>query len=65
MLEIRKIRKLEISKKPVWGQEIWMDRAVSYTGFIYMGQDNTNLHEILTDIAAKGSLVEAILRMRF
>ena len=30
-----------------------MDRAVSYTGFIYMGQDNTNLHENLTDIAAK------------
>ena len=31
-----------------------MDRAVSCTGFIYMGwQDNTNLHEILTDIAAK------------
>ena len=53
MLEIRKIRKSEISKKPVWGQEIWMDSAVSYTGFIYMGQDNTNLHEILTDIAAK------------
>ena len=42
-----------------------MDRAVFYTGFIYMGQDNTNLQEILTDIAAKGSLVEAILRMRF
>ena len=29
--------KLEISKKPVWGQEVWMDRAVSYTGFIYKG----------------------------
>ena len=37
MLEIRKIRKSEISKKPVWGQEIWMDSAVSYTGLIYMG----------------------------
>ena len=56
-----------------------MDRAVSCTGFIYMGgriirntdvslgfyvfrfylhgwQDNTKLHEILTDIAAKRKL---------
>ena len=42
-----------------------MDRAVPCTGFIYMRQNNTDLHENLTDIAAKGSLVEAILRMRF
>ena len=42
-----------------------MDCAVSRTGFIYMGQDNTDLHENLTDIPAKGSFVEAILRMRF
>ena len=63
MLEIRK---LEIRKKTgvgagdLDGQSCFLHRS-----YLYGQQDNTNLHEILTDIAVKGSLVEAILRMRF
>ena len=43
-----------------------MDRAVSYTGFIYMGGRIILIcMKFLQILQQKGSLVEAILRMGF